>query len=104
MASPRVFPGLLVPTAFQTMSLSNSTAVAVNSTVRNALSSILHISVETNAARYRADSTNPSLTTGILLPVGNYWIYGYNRTSNLKFQRQTGTCKVSIMAYKNLGD
>lgn len=104
MAGPRVFPGLIVPTAFQTMSLSTSTAVAINSTVRNSLASILHISVETNSARYRADGTNPALTTGVLLEIGSYWFYGYNRTSNLKFQRSTGTCKISIMAYKNLGD
>ncbi len=104
MASPRVFPGLLVPVAFQTISLSNSTAVAINSTVRGALASVLHISVETNNARYRADGTNPALTTGVLLETGSYWFYGYNRTSQLKFQRATGTSKISIMAYKNKGD
>lgn|SRR3990167_9173141 len=104
MASPRVFPGLIVPVAFQTMSLSNSTAVAVNSTVRAAKASILHISVETQSARYRADGTAPALTTGVLLVTGSYWFYGYDRTSALKFQRSTGTCKISIMAYKNKGD
>ncbi len=106
MASPRVLPGLMVPVAFQSISLSNSTAVAVNSTIRGAKASRLVISVETNSVRFRDDGTAPALTTGVLLTAANspYVFDGYNRTSQLKFQRATGTAKVSILAYKNLGD
>lgn len=102
----RSFPGLLVPVAFQVMTLNNSTAVAVNSTIRGAKASVLHISVETQACRMRADGTAPTLTTGVVLPkdLAPFQFFGYNRTSMLKFQRTTGTSKVSIMAYKYLGD
>lgn len=100
-----VFQGLLNAVAFQTMSLSNSTAVAVNSTVRAARPDVLHISVETNDVRYRADGTNPTLTTGVLLQSdADHWFPGYDRTSVFKFQRSTGTSKVSIMAYRRKGN
>lgn len=100
------FQGLLVPVGFQSFTLSNSTATAVNSTIRGAKASTLIISVETNNARFRDDGTAPTLTTGVLLASANspYIFEGYNRTSNLKFQRATGSAKISIAAYKNLGD
>src|SRR5512147_1811203 len=89
----------LVPVGFQVMTLSNSTAVAINTTCRAAY--VLDISVETNPARYRADGTAPTLTTGVLLNSTGTWRFeGYNGTSMLKFQRTTGTSKVSIMAWK----
>lgn len=91
----------LVPVGFQTMSLSNSTAVAVNSTCRGG--NVLVISVETNGARFRADATAPTLTTGVLIPTGVIFSFeGYNGTSLMKFQRSTGTSKVSLMSYKNV--
>lgn len=88
------------------MSLSNSTAVRINSTCKAA--SVLHISVETNACRYRADGTLPALTTGVLLDTGEHWIDGYSGEQNstgvlMAFQRSTGTSKVSIMAYRVSG-
>ena len=101
MAAQRVGFAGLIPVGFQTMSLANSTAVAVNSTCRAA--SVLHISVETQSCRYRADGTSPTLTTGVLLTTGSYWINGYNGTANLRFQRSTGTSKVSLMAYRQVG-
>ncbi len=101
MAIQRVGLAGLIPVGFQTMSLANSTAVAVNSTCRNA--SVLFISVETNHARYRADGTAPALTTGVLLPTGLLHRIEYNGTSVMKFQRSTGTSKVSLMAYKYAG-
>lgn len=106
MPARKVLPGLYVPVAFQTISISNSTAVAVNSTVRNAKASRLVISVETQNARFRDDGTAPTLTTGVLLIAANspFVFEGYNRTSALKFHRSTGTTKISIAAYKNLGD
>lgn len=105
MAPRRTVPGLLRPVAFQTASLSNSTAVAVNSTVRAALPSMLLLSVETNSVRLRADGTAPTLNTGVLFTAANspYWL-PFDRTSQMKFQRLTGTCKISLMAFKNQGD
>ena|SRR3990172_9399379 len=98
---PRTFMlGGLIPVGFQVMSLSNSTSIAVNTTCR--VADVLDISVETNHARYRADATAPTLTTGVLLPKDTYYrLEGYNRTANFKFQRSTGTSKVSIMAYRH---
>lgn len=95
-----VFAGL-VPVGFQVMSLANSTAIAVNSTCRGG--NVLHISVETQAARMRSDATAPTRTTGVLISSGVLFVFeGYNGTANLKFQRSTGTAKVSIMSYKNI--
>jgi len=106
MAKPRVLMGLFVPVATQVINSTNSTSVAVNSTIRTGLASRLVISVETNNARYRDDGTNPTVNTGILFTVANspYVINGYNRTSNFKFIRQTGASKITIIGYKNQGD
>ena|SRR5690242_14278093 len=92
----------LIPVGFQTMSLTNSTAVAVNTTCRGG--SVLFISVETNAARFRVGATAPTLTTGVLLPkdLAPYRIE-FNGTSTFKFQRTTGTSKVSLMSFKYAG-
>lgn len=69
-------------------------------------SRVLDISVETQAVRYRADGTNPALTTGVVIPkdLAPFRFEGFNGTSKLKFQRTTGTSKVSIMGYKHPGD
>ena len=91
------------PLALQTISLSNSTAIAVNSTTRGA--HVLHISVETNDVRYRADGTAPALTTGVLLQKDvDYWFINYDGTSQLKFQRSTGTAKVFIQPYQYVNE
>lgn len=101
MARATVLAGL-VPVAFQEMTLSNSTAVSLNSTVQ-AQASVLDVSVETNDVRYRMDG-NPTLNTGILLSTDNgpYRFEGYNGAP-LAFQRTTGTAKVSVQAYKQAG-
>lgn len=99
----RIMIAGLVSVGFQTMSLSNSTAVGLNSTTLP--SSVLDISVETNDARYRADGTDPALTTGVMLKQGSiYRFEGLGGIANLKFQRSTGISKVSIQAYKHVGD
>lgn len=83
---------------FQTITLSNSTAQGLNSTLRTARH--LRISVETNNVRFREDGTDPTLTTGVLLSSGLIYDWeGYNGTSRLKFQRATGTSKLSILGY-----
>lgn len=90
---------------FQTISLANSTALGLNTTCIGA--KVVNFSVETNNARYRADcnSTNlPAKTTGVLLNSGSsYWLFDING-SKLKFQRQTGTSKVSLVAWKYVGE
>lgn len=101
----RVFHAGLIPVGFQKSTLSNSTAVSLNSTVRGGDANVLHVSVETQSVRYRTDGTNPTLTTGVLLTAaaGPYWFYGWNGTSSFKFIRATGSAVVSIMAYKQAG-
>ena len=97
----------LIPVGFQTMTLSNSTALAVNSTVAgpHKEARVLDLSVETNAIRLRADGVAPTRTTGVLLATGYYRLEGFNAaTSVLKFQRSTGTSKVSIQSWKLPGD
>lgn len=90
----------LVSAGFQTLSLSNSTASGLNSTCLSG--KWFHISVETNACRYRDDGVTPALTTGVNLAVGAHWLLDVD-AANLKFQRTTGTSKVSIQAYKYKG-
>lgn len=82
---------------FQTITLSNSTASGLNTTCK--LGTWFHLSVETNSVRYRDDGSSPALTTGILLETGLHWLPNIDG-ANLKFQRQTGTCKVSVQAFK----
>ena len=104
-SSPRVFSGLYEPTGMQTLTLANSTSVAVNSTVRTNADRLV-ISVETQNVRYRDDGTNPTITTGILLTVANspYVFNGFNRTSTFKFQRSTGSAKVTVAGYRAKGN
>ena len=84
---------------FQTLSLANSTALGLNTTCR--VGKFYHLSVETNSCRYRFDGTAPALTTGVLLATGEHWLpFDAAAGTTLKFQRQTGTSKVSVMAYK----
>lgn len=103
MARAFVMAGL-VPVGFQKMTLSNSTALALNSTIQ-ASASVLDVTVETNNARYRLDGTDPTTNTGVLLYAdqGPYRFEGYNGTSVFKFQRSTGTATINIMAYKQIG-
>lgn len=101
MTARMIAKASLIPVGFQTTSLLNSTAVAVNSTCREA--HVLFVSVETNSARYRDDGTDPTLTTGVVIPkdVAPFKFEGYNGSSVLKFQRTTGTSKISIAAYRH---
>jgi len=101
MAKRNIDAGL-VSAGFQTFSLSNSTASGLNTTTSQG--KIFHISVETQNARFRADGSNPTVNTGVLLPTGQmHWMFDIPG-SILKFQRQTGTCKISVQAYKYKGE
>jgi hypothetical protein len=101
MAKTNIGAGM-VSVGFQTLSLANSTALGLNTTV--APGKVFCLSVETNNARFRADGTNPALTTGVLLQKDqHYWIFDVPG-STLKFQRQTGTSKISIQAWKYKGE
>lgn len=93
----RNIPAVLSPVGFQTLSLANSTALPLNTTCR--AGSVFCFSVETNSARYRSDAVVPALTTGVLLAIGLTWLFNVPGTG-LRFQRSTGTSKVSVMAYK----
>ena len=96
-------PAGMVVAGFQTLSLANSTALGLNTTCR--LGKFFHVSVETNSCRYRFDGTAPALTTGVLLATGEHWLpFDCAAGTVLKFQRTTGTSKVSVMAYKNQGE
>ena len=96
----------LVPIAFQKITLSNSTAVGLNSTIKALGGSVLRLSVETQNARFREDGTDPTLTTGVALFTGRtYFWEGLNATGNaLAFQRSTGVSTINIMSYKHTGD
>lgn len=94
-------PAGLIAVGFQVLSLANSTALGLNTTCIQGR--VFHLSVETNDCRYRSDATAPTLTTGVMLQSDQMtWLFDVPAT-NLKFQRATGTSKVSIMAYKYPG-
>jgi hypothetical protein len=101
MGFKRVASPGLIPVAYQTISLANSTAVGLNTTVR-ATAQVLDISVETQPVRYRADGTDPTLSTGVVIPkdLAPWRFEGFNKTSALTFQRTTGTATVSVMAWR----
>ena len=101
MSRRRAVEGGRIPVAFQSMSLADSTAIAVDSTVRAAGAHLLVISVETQPVRMRADGADPTLTTGVVYQKDILYEFpGYNGSSDMAFQRTTGTAEVSIMAYK----
>lgn len=102
MATPRWVKGALIPDSFQAISLANSTALGLNTTAIQA--DVLHISVETQDVRYRADGTDPTINTGVLLQAdGDYWMEGFTGSSDFMFQRSTGTCLLNIAGYKHKG-
>lgn len=95
----------LVPTSFEKITCSNSTAQTLNSTTR--LCSVLDISVETQHVRYRFDSTAATLTTGVVMQKDTLYRWegldGAATPGNLTFQRSTGTVILNIMGYKYTG-
>ena len=100
MAKRNIDAGM-VSAGFQTISLANSTALGLNTTCK--VGTWFHISVETQSLRYRDDGVAPALTTGVLLATGAHWLPNVDG-DNLKFQRTTGTCKLSVQAYKPKGE
>lgn len=106
MSFRRIGSAALIPVGFQVMSLADTTAVAVDSTCRDG--SVLHISVETTDARYRADGTSPTNTTGVCLQADTnpIWVEGFDGTSVFEIVRSggSGTSKVSLMSYKYPGE
>ena len=97
----RIAPAGLISLGFEELTLADSTAVGLNST--NGSAEALHVSVETQAVRYRADGTDPALTTGVLLATGSHWLEAVGEPAKFKFIQSTGSATVSIMAYKNAG-
>ena len=105
MSYTRTSPGGLILTGEQKISLTATTPVAVNSTVRSSgKCSKLLISVETANVRMRFGSTNPTMTTGILIFANTQFERdGYDGTSLLKFCRSTGLRVVTIAGFKSVG-
>ena len=100
MARKRVGVGALIPVGFQAITLANGTAIGLNSTTRTG-AHVIDVSVETQPARYRADGTDPTLSTGVIVQKDTLIRFeGFNGTSVLKFQRTTGTVVVSVQSYK----
>jgi len=97
----RNVPHQFVSAGFQTISLSNSTASGLNSTV--GAGRWFHLSVETQSVRYRADGSDPTVNTGVLLATGDHWLPDVPGTA-LSFQRSTGTCTLSVQGYKYKGE
>ena len=108
MSYRRTAPAGLVATKFQAMSLANSTAIAINGTVRDAGSSFLLVSVAAVGVRLRADSTAPTNNTGVLLTsTGSpYEFPAYDGAATFKLNRNggSGTALVQIQAFKRPGD
>jgi len=98
----RQIPRGLTTVGFQSISIANSTAVGVNSTIQNAR--YLRISITGTNARYRDDAA-PTVNTGVVLPVNSVHVFDrYDGTSLLKFHRSAaGTLKVDIAGYKYQG-
>lgn len=102
----RVMPAGLINAGFQKSAV-NSTAVALNSTIRAAGASAFHISVETRAVRLRADSTAPTSSTGVLLTTtGSPYLFdAYHGSANFRFVKATSTnAAINIQAWKRSGD
>lgn len=78
----------------------------MTSTMRLTKGSILQLSVETQNVRFRDDGTDPTTTTGVLIPTGVvYEIVGYNGSSTLKFFRAAGaTAIINVQRYKYAGE
>ncbi len=93
----RSTPAGLTALGMQRLSLTNSTALGLNTTCIQG--TVFHISVETNSVRLRTDATAPTLTTGVLLATGLTWLFDVPG-DNLKLQRSTGSAVVNIAAYK----
>ena len=105
MARARVMMAGLVPTAFEKITL-NSTAVSLNSTTRAADGSILRISVETAAARYKDFGGAPLKSTGVVIQQDTtYEFIGYNGTAALRFCGVAGAASVlNVLRYKYVGE
>ena len=97
----RNIPAGLVSVGFQVSSQTNTTAVTLNSTTL--LGKVFHVSIETQAARYRADGTAPTVNTGVLLATGNHWLFDVPASGLKFFRAANGTSKISIQAYKYTG-
>ena len=93
MARQRIALGGLISAGFQQIT-TNTTAASLNSTLRSN-AHVLDISVSTDEVRYRADSTAPTLNTGVILQVNTtYRLEGFNGTSSLKFIKAQSTAGV----------
>jgi hypothetical protein len=99
----RIPPGLVF-VGHQQMTLDDSTAVSLTSTIRASVPSALLFSVETNNVRLGWNSTTPTLNTGVVFVKDNeYFLENYSLDENMKFQRTTGTAVIQALAFKRAG-
>ena len=103
MSYNRTAPAGMIAAGFQALSLANSTALGLNSTVQATGASAFLLSVETQNARVRFDSTAPTLSTGVLLVKDKEYLFEGVDASSIKFQRTTGTCAISVQAFTRPG-
>ena len=100
--SERIRLAGLIPVGFQKATLTNSTAVGLNTTM--IISTTLDISVETAGARMRCDGVDPTVSTGVLLSVGFHRLEGISSEQTFKLQRSAASTVVNIMGYRHPGD
>lgn len=100
MSYNRVAPAGLIAVGFQKASLSNSTAVPLNSTLSPA--TVIVFSVEGADVRVRWDGSDPTRTTGVLYQADT--VHTIEGASGAVFQRSTGTVTVSIAGFKRPGE
>jgi len=105
MSFTRNSPAGMTLTGEQKISLTATTPVAVNSTVRaSGKCSKLIITVETANVRWRYGATAPTMTTGNLIFANtNLVLDGYNGTALMRFCRSTGLPVVNISGFRPVG-
>lgn len=97
-----LFPNLATTTGFQILSaFSTATKLTVPPGATYAL-----FSVETNAVRYRSDTTAPTASIGVYLPVSTgtpgllFQLSGGDVLNNVQFIPVTGSATINIEYYK----
>jgi hypothetical protein len=89
----------LFSAGFQKFTLTGTSVGTLNTTMQEA--DVLDISVETQNARYRADGTNPTAATGVLLVANSLTrLEGMNDTGLLTFISATPGAVVNVQGWK----
>lgn len=87
-----------VPCGYQQVAVDSATALTIPAACAG-VPSLVVITVEAQAARYRDDGTSPTTTVGMPIAVGQ--VLNYEGTiSALKFISQTAGAKVNALFYR----